>query len=110
MKRILCGSRFFGFSGFITLGNVCDELPCDFRLGCACQLVRSAIIKQHDLIVVRADRVLREIGDHQRDFLFAPLGIREFMQLLALRRKADAEGRFRQRRDPRQDVGVGHEL
>ncbi len=107
---VLGGSAFFDFRDLIKLGDVGDELAREFGLGCARQRVRAFVVEQRDFVIVRADRVLREIGDHQRHFLFAPFGVRELVQLLALGGETDAEWRLRQRRDPRENVRVGHQF
>src|SRR5687767_5549800 len=70
----------------------------------------TAIVVENDRVIVRAERFGRKVRRHERYALPRALLHREFGNPLAFGGEADAERRLRQRRHPRQDIGVFLEL
>ena len=88
-----------------------DKLPRDDFLRRARQLVRALVVEQRDLVVVGADRVLREVGDDQRHLLAAALGLGVLRagSRLSAAKPTQNGGRGRAATHA-EDVRVGHEL
>ncbi len=84
-------------------------MPRHRFLRCARQPVRALVVEQGDFVFVRTDRVLRQVGDHQRHFLAAPLLVGIGIEVAAFGGEADAKRRVGARRDPGEDVRVRHQ-
>ena len=96
MVRMRCrsgASSVLSAARLAALRDVRDQPPRERELGRARQRVRAGVVEQRDLVVVRADRVLREIGDEQRQLLARRLASAYSAQVLALGGEADAERR-----------------
>src|SRR6478735_7896358 len=87
-----------------------EELARQLDLRPAAQRVLALLVVEHDGVLVTADPVLRQVGGNQRQVLLRALFLRMLRKLLALRGKADAEGRLGQRRYPGEDVGIFFQL
>jgi hypothetical protein len=55
------------------LRDLADEAPRERELVHPRQRMRAGVVEQRDLVVIPAERVLRAIGDDQRELLSAPL-------------------------------------
>ena len=66
------------------------ELSREHGFRRARQGMQPVVVEQRELVVVGADRVLREVRGEQRQFFPAAFFLRVFVQLLAFGREPDA--------------------
>src|SRR5258706_1197388 len=90
--------------------DVRDELAREIDLRPAPERMLAAVVEEGERAVVRAERLVREIGGEQRNAFARALVLRVRAQVLALRGKADAERRVLAPGDPREDIRILDEV
>src|SRR5262249_44878728 len=90
--------------------DVSDELARELELRSASERMRAFPVVEGDRVLVRAERLLRDVGGDERDALARELLLRVRGEILALGGEPDAEWRVPLLRDPGEDVGVLREL
>ena len=66
--------------------------------------MRTLVVEQGHLVLIASERVLRPVGDEQRQLFLAPFGFGVRLDVVGFGSKADTERRLWPRSDTRKDV------